>query len=222
MSSFLKAHFGREQILHFSAALAFEQSYGQVDGDSATVAELSALISAISQLPIDQSWAITGSMNQLGQVQPIGGVNAKIEGFFDACKLQGLTGKQGVIIPRQNMQHLMLRQDVREAVEQGQFHIHAIETIDQALEILMARPVGTLDKKGRYSKGSIYAGVMEQLEYWQAIEDGAEIAEEPKKKKKKSKKDKKKVKAPAELTDELLKEGSEAIEVSASQPNLNR
>nr|WP_174506208.1 ATP-binding protein [Acinetobacter sp. Marseille-Q1620] len=188
MSSFLKAHFGREQILHFSAALAFEQSYGQVDGDSATVAELSALISAICQLPIDQSWAITGSMNQLGQVQPIGGVNAKIEGFYDACKLQGLTGKQGVIIPRQNMQHLMLRQDVIEAVENGQFHIHAIDTIDQALEILMARPVGTLDKKGRYSKDSIYAAVMEQLEYWQAIEDGEEIEDEPKKKKKKKKK----------------------------------
>ena len=190
MSSFLKAHFGREQILHFSAALAFEQSYGQVDGDSATVAELSALISAISQLPIDQSWAITGSMNQLGQVQPIGGVNAKIEGFYDACKLQGLTGKQGVIIPRQNMDHLMIRQDVIDAVTAGQFHIHAIDNIAQALEILMARPVGVMDKKGRYSKGSIFAAVMEQLEYWQAIEDGAEIEEEPKKKKK-SKKDKK-------------------------------
>lgn len=195
MASFLKAHFGREQTLHFSAALAFEQSYGQVDGDSATVAELSALISAISQLPIDQSWAITGSMNQLGQVQPIGGVNAKIEGFFDACKLQGLTGKQGVIIPRQNMQHLMLRKDVIAAVEAGQFHIHAIDTIDQALEILMARPVGTLDKKGRYSKHSIYAAVMEQLDYWQAIEDGAELEEEEPKKKKKKKK-KKKDKAP--------------------------
>ena len=163
-----------------------------MDGDSATVAELSALLSAISQLPIDQSWAITGSMNQLGQVQPIGGVNAKIEGFFDACKLQGLTGKQGVIIPRQNMQHLMLRQDVIEAVEQGQFHIHAIQTIDQALEILMARPVGILNKKGRYSKNSIYAAVLEQLEYWQAIEDGINFEEESKKKKKKKKSKKKK------------------------------
>ncbi|MCH7305607.1 AAA family ATPase [Acinetobacter sp. NIPH 1869] len=191
MSSFLKAHFGREQILHFSAALAFEQSYGQVDGDSATVAELSALISAICQIPIDQSWAITGSMNQLGQVQPIGGVNAKIEGFYDACKLQGLTGKQGVIIPRQNMQHLMLRQDVSDAVQAGQFHVHAIDTIDQALEILMARPVGTLDKKGRYSKNSIYAAVMEQLEYWQAIEDGEAVEDEEPKKKKKRKKTKK-------------------------------
>ena len=197
MSSFLKAHFGREQILHFSAALAFEQSYGQVDGDSATVAELSALISAISQIPIDQSWAITGSMNQLGQVQPIGGVNAKIEGFFDACKLQGLTGKQGVIIPRHNMQHLMLRKDVIEAVTSDQFHIHAIDNIAQALEILMARPVGKIDKKGRYSKNSIFAAVMEQLEYWQAIEDGAEIEEEPKKKKKKKKKAKNKAKKEA-------------------------
>ena len=203
MSSFLKAHFGREQILHFSAALAFEQSYGQVDGDSATVAELSALISAISQLPIDQSWAITGSMNQLGQVQPIGGVNAKIEGFYDACKLQGLTGKQGVIIPRQNIDHLMIRQDVIDAVESGQFHIHAIDNIAQALEILMARPVGAMDKKGRYTKGSIFAAVMDQLEYWQAIEDGAELEEEKPKKKKKKKKSKKAEKSekPNEVTD---------------------
>jgi lon-related putative ATP-dependent protease len=189
MASFLKAHFGRTQTLHFSAALAFEQSYGEVDGDSATVAELSALISAISQIPIDQSWAITGSMNQLGQVQPIGGVNAKIEGFFDACKLQGLTGKQGVIIPRQNMQHLMLRQDVIDAVAKGEFYIHAIDNISQALEILMSRPVGSLNKKGRYSKDSIFAAVMDQLEDWQAVEDG-DVLEAQKKKKKKAKKKK--------------------------------
>lgn len=215
MSSFLKAHFGREQTLHFSAALAFEQSYGQVDGDSATVAELSALISAISQIPIDQSWAITGSMNQLGQVQPIGGVNAKIEGFFDACKLQGLTGKQGVIIPRQNMQHLMLRQDVIDAVSEDQFHIHAIDNISQALEILMAKPVGELSKKGRYSKGSIFAAVMEQLEYWQAIEDGAELEEEPKKKKKKKKKNKDKKE---ELETTSTTENIEVEQVSQSKP----
>lgn len=147
-------------------------------------------------------------MNQLGQVQPIGGVNAKIEGFFDACKLQGLTHKQGVIIPRQNMQHLMLRQDVIEAVEAKQFHIHAIDTIDQALEILMARPVGTLDKKGRYTKGSIYAAVMAQLEYWQALEDGVEIEEKPKKKKKK-KKEKKAKKVEAETV---------VVETSTTEP----
>ncbi|WP_335956006.1 S16 family serine protease, partial [Acinetobacter guillouiae] len=173
-----------------------------------------ALISAICQLPIDQSWAITGSMNQLGQVQPIGGVNAKIEGFFDACKLQGLTGKQGVIIPRQNMQHLMLRHDVIEAVNEGQFHIHAIDTIDQALEILMARPVGALDKKGRYTKGSIYAAVMAQLEYWQALEDGVEIEHKPKKKKKKNK-GKKLKKAEAESASTLTEENQ--TEVAAKQ-----
>ena len=215
MSSFLKAHFGREQILHFSAALAFEQSYGQVDGDSATVAELSALISAICQIPIDQSWAITGSMNQLGQVQPIGGVNAKIEGFYDACKLQGLTGKQGVIIPRQNMQHLMLRQDVIEAVETGQFHVHAIDTIDQALEILMARPVGTLDKKGRYSKNSIYAAVMQQLEYWQAIEDGEAVEDDEPKKKKKRKKVKKTSEANKASEDNI-------VEAKTMKPKLKK
>ncbi|MFW1950416.1 Lon protease family protein [Acinetobacter beijerinckii] len=216
MSSFLKAHFGREQILHFSAALAFEQSYGQVDGDSATVAELSALISAICQIPIDQSWAITGSMNQLGQVQPIGGVNAKIEGFYDACKLQGLTGKQGVIIPRQNMQHLMLRQDVIEAVEKGQFHVHAIDTIDQALEILMARPVGTLDKKGRYSKNSIYAAVMQQLEYWQAIEDGEAVEDDESKKKKK----RKKVKKTSEANNKVSEDNT--VEAKTMKPKLKK
>ena len=129
-------------------------------------------------------------MNQLGQVQPVGGVNAKIEGFFDACKLQGFTGYQGVIIPRQNMQHLMLRQDVIDAVAANQFHIHAIDTIDQALEILMSRSVGTLNHKGRYSKGSIFAAVMEQLDAWQAVEDG-ELSEAPDKKTKKKKKKKK-------------------------------
>lgn len=217
MSSFLKAHFGREQTLHFSAALAFEQSYGQVDGDSATVAELSALISAISQLPIDQSWAITGSMNQLGQVQPIGGVNAKIEGFFDACKLQGLTGKQGVIIPRQNMQHLMLRKDVIAAVEEGQFHVHAIDNIAQALEILMSRPVGTMDKKGRYTKKSIFAAVMDQLDYWQAIEDGAELAEEPSKKEKKKAKQKKKEKAAKKAEKKLKQQDDTSAKAATSE-----
>ena len=224
MSSFLKAHFGRTQTLHFSAALAFEQSYAEVDGDSATVAELSALISAISQIPIDQSWAITGSMNQLGQVQPIGGVNAKIEGFFEACKLHGFTGKQGVIIPRQNIQHLMLRQDIIDAVEQKNFHIHAIDNIAQALEILMSRPVGTLNKKGRYSKNSIFAAVMDQLEYWQAVEDGELLEEEPKKKKSKKKKaaQKKKdkaAKAASETTE--TKSESEQIETAENQEDSN-
>lgn len=185
MSSFLRAHFGRSQPLHFSAALAFEQSYGEVDGDSATLAELSALISAISQIPIDQSWAITGSMNQLGQVQPIGGLNAKIEGFFDACKLQGFTGRQGVIFPVQNKEHLMLRQDVIDAVAEGNFHLHAISTIEQALEILMGKPAGHMNQRNKYPKGTIFAEVMRQLKLWQALEDGEQPAKKSRKKKKK-------------------------------------
>lgn len=185
MSSFLKSHFGRQYHLNFSAAIAFEQSYGEIDGDSATIAELSAVISAISQIPIHQSRAITGSMNQLGQVQPVGGINAKIEGFFDACQLQGLTGQQGVIIPRQNVQHLMLRQDIIQAVAEQRFHIHAIENIEQALELLMNRPIGTPDKKGNYPSDSIYHAVIQQLEQWQNVDEHA--FDEPSKKQKKKK-----------------------------------
>ncbi len=185
MSSFLRAHFGRAQPLHFSAALAFEQSYGEIDGDSATLAELSALISSISQLPIDQSWAITGSMNQLGIVQPIGGINAKIEGFYDTCLLQGLTGKQGVIFPALNTQHLMLRADVIEAVRQGQFHLHAVHSIEQTLELLIGQPAGQMNAQGKYPKASIFAEVMRQLKHWQALEHEPEA---PKKKKKKKSK----------------------------------
>ncbi len=172
MSSFLRAHFGRTQPLHFSAALAFEQSYGEIDGDSATLAELCALISAISQIPIDQSWAITGSMNQLGIVQPIGGINPKIEGFFDACQLQGLTGQQGVILPVQNVQHLMLRQDVIDAIIAGQFHLYAVRTVEEALSLLMKRPAGAMNTKGKYAKDTIFGEVMHQLKLWQNLEDG--------------------------------------------------
>ncbi len=211
MSSFLRAHFGRSQPLHFSAALAFEQSYGEIDGDSATLAELSALISAISQIPIDQSWAITGSMNQLGQVQPIGGLNAKIEGFFDACKLQGFTGKQGVIFPAQNMQHLMLRQDVINAVASGQFHLHAIHTVEQALELLMNRPAGQINANGKYTKGTIFAEVMSQLKCWQVMEDGLPPAKEKPKKRKK-----KKVANKEEKLEEALR-----VEVTDNQPELD-
>ena len=222
MSSFLRSHFGRSQPLHFSAALAFEQSYGEIDGDSATLAELSALISAISHIPIDQSWSITGSMNQLGQVQPIGGINAKIEGFYDACKLQGLSGKQGVIFPVQNMQHLMLRQDVIEAVEQGKFHLHAIDTIEQALELLMDRPAGQIDAKGKYTKGSIYAEVMRQLKSWQVLESGEpEKDKKRKKKKSKSKKaalQKQPVEDIAEDSSTALNEATE-VKTSSSQPD---
>jgi lon-related putative ATP-dependent protease len=201
MSSFLRAHFGRTQPIHFSAALAFEQSYGEIDGDSATLAELCALISSISQIPIDQSWAMTGSMNQLGVVQPIGGINPKIEGFFDACQLQGLNGNQGVILPIQNVQHLMLRQDVIDAVSEGKFHLYAVRTVEEALSLLMKRPAGIMNPKGRYEKDTIFGQVMSQLKHWQQLEEG-DRSKTDAPQKKKSGKVKNKAKTKSEKTDD--------------------
>jgi len=166
MSSYLGASYAKDRPLSMSASLVFEQSYGEVDGDSATVAELCALLSAIAELPLKQHFAITGSMNQRGEVQAIGGVNEKIEGFFDVCTLLGLTGQQGVIIPRSNVQHLMLRQDVIDAVEKEQFHLHAMDTIDEALALLSGLNVGKIDEQGDYPEGSFNAAVNNRLQKW--------------------------------------------------------
>ena len=136
LSGFLRERFGVDSPLALTASLVFEQSYGGVDGDSASSAELYCLLSAIAEVPIQQCFAVTGSVNQHGDVQAIGGVNEKIEGFFDICKARGLTGKQGVLIPSANVKHLMLRQDVVAAVREGRFHIHAIDSIDQGIEVL--------------------------------------------------------------------------------------
>ena len=136
LSSFLMARYTRDLPLSLSASLVFEQSYGGVDGDSASSTELYALLSAIVWSADQQSYAVTGSVNQNGRVQAIGGVNEKIEGFFDLCKARGLTGEQGVLIPSANVKHLMLRRDVVEAAEAGQFHIYAVDAIDQGIEIL--------------------------------------------------------------------------------------
>jgi predicted ATP-dependent protease len=149
-----------------SASIVFEQNYGEVDGDSATVAELCALLSSIARLPLKQSLAITGSMNQHGQVQAIGGVNEKIEGFFDVCKIKGLNGKQGVIIPVSNVQHLMLREDVIAAVEQGQFHIHAISHVSDALELLSGLQAGKTTDDGNFSADSFNQAVAVRLHKW--------------------------------------------------------
>jgi len=166
MSGYLGTTYAKDKPLSMSASLVFEQNYGEVDGDSATVAELCALLSAIAELPLKQSLAITGSMNQCGEVQAIGGVNEKIEGFFDVCKLHGSHNEQGVIIPQANVQHLMLRQDVIDAVEQGVFHIHAIEHVDQALHLLSGLPVGNLDNKAEYPEGSFNAAIANRLQLW--------------------------------------------------------
>ncbi|WP_292936244.1 ATP-binding protein [Noviherbaspirillum sp.] len=154
LSSFLAARYARNQPMALSASLVFEQSYGMIDGDSASMAELCALLSNLAGLPIRQSLAITGSVNQLGQAQPIGAVNEKIEGFFDICAARGLNGEHGVLIPAANVKHLMLRHDVVAAVKAGQFSIHAYEDVDQAVSILTGVPAGAAGPDG-YPEGSV-------------------------------------------------------------------
>ncbi len=148
LSSFLASRYAAEQPLSLAASLVFEQTYGQVEGDSASVAELCALLSSLANAPIRQSLAVTGSVDQFGRVQAIGAVNEKIEGYFDICNKRGLTGQQGVLIPASNVMHLMLRQDVVDAAAAGRFHIYAVETVDQALELLTGIPVGAPDEAG--------------------------------------------------------------------------
>jgi predicted ATP-dependent protease len=143
--------------------VVFEQSYGTIDGDSASLAELCALLSSLADAPIRQCFAVTGSINQHGQVQPIGGVNEKIEGFFDVCRSLGLSGDQGVIIPQSNTGHLMLRHDVVQAVRAKQFRIYAVTTVDEAVQLLMGMPAGDPLKKGGFQKNSVNGRVEARL-----------------------------------------------------------
>ncbi len=163
LSSFLAARYGKNQPLAFSASLVFEQSYGLVEGDSASMAELCVLLSNLANVPIKQSLAITGSVNQFGQAQAIGAVNEKIEGFFDICSARGLTGEQGVLIPAANVKHLMLRWDVVQAAQAGQFHIYAVEHADQAISLLTGLPAGEADATGHYPQGSVNHAVATRL-----------------------------------------------------------
>jgi lon-related putative ATP-dependent protease len=163
LSGFLGGRYSLENPLCLSASLVFEQSYGGVEGDSASSTELYALLSAIADVPIRQSFAVTGSVNQYGQVQPIGGVNEKIEGFFDICHAKGLSGEQGVLIPASNIQHLMLREDVINAVDAGKFHIHAVKTIDEGIEILTGVSAGVPDENGVYPENSVNGKVHQRL-----------------------------------------------------------
>ena len=168
LQALLSNRFAKYTPLSLSASIVFEQSYGGVDGDSASSTEYYCMLSAIAELPIKQSIAVTGSINQFGEIQPIGGVNEKIEGFFDVCKHEGLTGEQGVIIPRTNVGNLMLREDIRRAVEEGKFHIYAIDTVDDGIEILTGIPAGKADSKGNYPKGTVNYQVKKSLdEYYQ-------------------------------------------------------
>jgi predicted ATP-dependent protease len=163
LSGFLGARFAAERPLSLSASLVFEQSYGGIDGDSASSAELYALLSAIAEVPLKQSLAVTGSVNQLGQVQAIGGATEKIEGFFDLCSARGLTGDQGVLVPDSNVQHLMLRDDVVEAVAGGRFHIYPVATIDQGIELLTGLEAGARDAGGEYPADSLNRLVEDRL-----------------------------------------------------------
>ncbi|MCB0033411.1 MAG: AAA family ATPase, partial [Anaerolineales bacterium] len=163
LTGFLGGRYAAERPLSLSASLVFEQSYSGVDGDSASSAELYALISALADVPIKQALAVTGSVNQHGEVQAIGGVNEKIEGFFDICQNRGLTGEQGVLIPAANVKNLMLRQDVVAAAEAGEFHIYSVTTIDQGIEILTGVPAGEADEEGNYPEGTINERVVQRL-----------------------------------------------------------
>jgi len=168
LGAFLGARYAEDTPLSLSASLVFEQSYGPIEGDSASSAELYALLSALAEVPIKQSLAVTGSVNQRGQIQAIGGVNEKIEGFFDICKGRGLTGDQGVLIPASNVKNLMLRQDVLEAAAEGRFHIYSVETVDQGIEILTGIPAGERGEgpdtaEDEYPEGSINYRVERRL-----------------------------------------------------------
>ncbi len=165
ISGYIRETFGKNFPLSFTANFVFEQSYGSIDGDSASAAEIFTLISAISELPIKQSYAVTGSVNQKGEIQPIGGVNEKIEGFFDICSKRGLTKKQGVIIPIQNIKDLMLRDDVVQAVKRKEFHIFPIEKIEDGVQILMGKEAGRRNAAGHYTKDSVFELVDHNLKH---------------------------------------------------------
>jgi len=155
LSGYLAEKYAQDKPLSLSTRLVFEQSYGMVEGDSASSTELYAILSALSGTPVKQGIAVTGSVNQKGEVQAIGGVNEKVEGFFEVCKAKGLTGQQGVLIPESNAQNLMLKEEVVEAVRAGKFHIYPVKTIDQGIEILTGAKAGVRQPEGTFEKGTI-------------------------------------------------------------------
>jgi len=163
LSGYLAEQYAQEWPLALKATIAFEQSYDEIEGDSAASTELYALLSALSGLPLRQGTAVTGSVNQHGEVQPVGGVTRKVEGFFVACKAKGLTGDQGVLIPAANVRHLMLADEVVEAVERGEFHLWAVRTVDEGIELLTGQPAGERGDDGSYPDGSVHALVEERL-----------------------------------------------------------
>jgi len=177
LSGYLRSMYAGDKPLAMSASIAFEQSYSGIDGDSASSTEVYAILSSLADAPLRQDIAVTGSVNQKGEIQPIGGVNQKIEGFFDVCRSRGLTGKQGVIIPQQNVKDLMLRHDIVEAVQKGKFHVYPVATVDEGIEILTGVKAGKVLKNGNFEKGTIHGRVngklLEFAKRWKEIERAA-------------------------------------------------
>lgn len=173
LSSYLGRKYAQDMPLALSASISFEQNYGGIEGDSASSTELYCLLSSLAEVPIDQSIAVTGSVDQFGNIQPIGGVNEKIEGFFSYCKERGLTGKQGVLIPNQNERHLMLDKEVVEAIRDGIFHIWKVSSVDEGIEILTGVTAGKPNAKGEFPAGSIHGKVKAKLRKW--MKDAAKI-----------------------------------------------
>ena len=188
LAGYLRGKYAQDKPITMSASLCFEQSYSGVEGDSASSTEIYALLSSISGLPLRQDIAVTGSVNQKGEIQPIGGVNQKIEGFFDVCKAKGMTGKQGVMIPHLNIDDLMLRKDVVEGVKEGKFHVYPVKTIDQGIEILTGMEAGERLEDGRFKEKTVNALVDQKLRELgmkiKEFEGGGEEGKEEKKKKK--------------------------------------
>jgi lon-related putative ATP-dependent protease len=183
LSNYLGSKYATKKPISLSASLTFEQLYEMIEGDSATCAELYALLSSIANVPLKQSIAVTGSMDQNGDVQPVGGINEKIEGFFDLCKFRTLDGNQGVIIPRRNIKHLMIKKDVVGAVKEGKFSIYPIDRVEEGLEILTGLPAGTLREDGTYPEGTINYLVVKRLtEISEAVKEKKEEEKEEKKK----------------------------------------
>jgi predicted ATP-dependent protease len=164
LAGFLRERFGGRRPLAMGASIVFEQSYGEVEGDSASAAELFALLSSLAEAPIRQGVAVTGSVNQHGRIQPVGAINEKVEGFFDVCKRRGLSGEMGVVIPAANLRHLMLREDVVEAVRDGEFNVWAIEAVDQGIEVLTGIPAGERRADGTFPKDTVNGRADRRLE----------------------------------------------------------
>jgi predicted ATP-dependent protease len=164
LTGYLGGKYAFGNPLSLSASISFEQLYEEIEGDSASSTELYALLSSLSGLAIKQGIAVTGSVDQQGNIQPIGGVNEKIEGFFETCRQRGLTGEQGVMIPVQNAVNLMLRADVRQAIAEGQFHIYPVHSVDEGIEILTGVSAGALQEDGTYPEDSVHGRVLARLE----------------------------------------------------------